>query len=279
MAFAMGLLSFLSFGLLFVAVSRLADPVVMERAGLGGQSDMGSSAGTGTARGPLPRRLVALAGEGLPERLARSGWRVDLDDLVRVKFSVAAAGVVCVVLVASGAMILLAPVVGLAGWRVPDIALARAVRRRSRALDARIPSLMDLLATASSAGLSAPLALRRSAQAVSGPLAEELSRVLEGIDLGRPWRDELDDLVRRNPSPDLRRAMSALTRSGALGSSLADQTAVIAGEIREARRAAVTDRARKAPVKMLFPLVFMVLPAFLLLTIVPVLVSTLKSIG
>jgi pilus assembly protein TadC len=49
--------------------------------------------------------------------------------------------------------------------------------------------------------------------------------------------------------------------------------------VRAARRLAVTERARTAPVKMLFPLVFLVLPAFLLLTVVPVLLTTLRSIS
>ena len=52
----------------------------------------------------------------------------------------------------------------------------------------------------------------------------------------------------------------------------------LATRVREARRAATTERARKAPVKMLFPLVFLVLPAFLLLTVAPVLFTTLRSI-
>ena len=78
--------------------------------------------------------------------------------------------------------------------------------------------------------------------------------------------------------PDLRRAAAVLTRSESIGSSLAEAVSELARESRETRRALVAERARKAPVKMLFPLVFLVLPAFLLLTVVPVLVTTLQSI-
>ena len=53
---------------------------------------------------------------------------------------------------------------------------------------------------------------------------------------------------------------------------------VLAADVRTSRRAAVAERARAAPVKMLFPLVFLVLPAFLLLTVVPVLLTTVRSI-
>ena len=71
---------------------------------------------------------------------------------------------------------------------------------------------------------------------------------------------------------------AALSRTETLGASLADSTAELAASVRAARRAAVTERARTAPVKMLFPLVFLVLPAFLLLTVVPVLLTTVQSI-
>ncbi len=72
--------------------------------------------------------------------------------------------------------------------------------------------------------------------------------------------------------------MAAVTRTESLGSSLAEATAELAATVRATRRAAITERARTAPVKMLFPLVFLVLPAFLLLTVVPVLLTTVQSI-
>jgi tight adherence protein C len=70
-----------------------------------------------------------------------------------------------------------------------------------------------------------------------------------------------------------------LVRTERLGSSLADEMSRLAADVRESRRARATERARAAPVKMLFPLVFLILPAFLLLTVVPVLLTTVRSIG
>jgi tight adherence protein C len=172
----------------------------------------------------------------------------------------------------------LAPVVGLAAWRIPEFMQGRAALRRRARADAELPQLLDLLAAASSAGLSASLALRRAAGALEGPLAEELAGVLQAVDLGGRWRDELRTTADRLDLPDLRRTVAALTRTETLGSSLATSMQGLADRVRASRRAAVTERARTAPVKMLFPLVFLVLPAFLLLTVVPVLLSTLQSI-
>jgi tight adherence protein C len=148
-----------------------------------------------------------------------------------------------------------------------------------RLIDRELPQLLDLLAAASLAGLAGPLALRRAAEALDGPLAEELAGVLRSVDLGARWRDELRTLAARVELPDLTRAVTALTRTERLGSSLAEDVGELAGRVRADRRAATTERARTAPVKMLFPLVFLVLPAFLLLTVVPVLFSTVRSIG
>lgn len=150
-------------------------------------------------------------------------------------------------------------------------------RRRRKALEREVPQFLDLLASAAAGGLAAPRAVDRAVQELRGPLATELAVVLERVSLGHRWRDELLAIAERLGLADLRRAVVVLTRSEKLGVSLAASTADLAAEVRASRRALAEERARKAPVKMLFPLVSMVLPAFLLLTVVPVLVSTLGS--
>jgi Flp pilus assembly protein TadB len=177
-----------------------------------------------------------------------------------------------------GSGMFLAPLLCIVGLRLPAILGRRALGRRRAAMDAQIPQLLDLLAAASSAGLSGQLALRRAVGALGDPLAAELETALDAVDLGARWRDELAAAAERLELPDLRRTVAALSRTETLGASLADSTAELAASVRSARRAAVTERARTAPVKMLFPLVFLVLPAFLLLTVVPVLLTTVQSI-
>jgi len=218
-----------------------------------------------------------LAGPGVPSALAGAGWSVDPARFSGARIVAAAGGLLVGALIPfPGPMV--APLLAVAGARFPLFVAARASRRRRDAIDAEIPQLLDLLAAGSSAGLAAPLALRRSIDGLRGPLATELGRTLDAVDLGARWRDELHALADRAQLPDLTRAVAAVTRTESLGSSLADATRELALTVRAARRAAVTQRARTAPVKMLFPLVFLVLPAFLLLTVVPVLLTTLQSI-
>jgi len=154
----------------------------------------------------------------------------------------------------------------------------RRERARRRAANQEVPQLLDLLAAASSAGLSAQLSLRRAASTLRGPLGHELRAAFAVADLGVPWRDQLSRVADELDLGDLRRALLVLGRTERLGTPLAEATATLAADVRARRRASSSERARTAPVKMLFPLVFLVLPAFLLLTVVPVLLTTLQSI-
>jgi tight adherence protein C len=152
-------------------------------------------------------------------------------------------------------------------------------RRRTREVEAAVPQLLDLMAAGSSAGLSAELAFRRASETLRGPLGEDLRALFVSADLGVRWREGVADYAERSGSPDLRRMLTVLERTESLGTSLVDATRELAATVRQARRMAILERARTAPVKMLFPLVFLILPAFLLLTVVPVLLTTLRSIG
>jgi tight adherence protein C len=225
-------------------------------------------------RSPFGLRRLSL---GATMALEGAGWNLSADWFAGVR-TLAVGSAVLAGLTLPMPAPLLTPAVAAAALRLPTILAARAGRRRRAAMDAEIPQLLDLLAAASSAGISAQLALRRAAAAVRGPLAAELERVLRAIDLGARWRDELRGWADRLQLQDLGRTVVALCRTDTLGASLETSTAELAASVRAARRAAVTERARAAPVKMLFPLVFLVLPAFLLLTVVPVLLTTLQSI-
>ena len=223
---------------------------------------------------PVVRRIDL--SERTRHRLATSGLMWSARELIGAKASLWAAATRAAAAVAGPFLPIPA---GVLAWRTPDVVVARFARRRVAAADREIPVLLDLLAVATSAGLPPQLALRRAVEAATGPLADELRSVINATDLGGRWRDELASVGDRLDLPDLRRLLGALTRSDALGSSLSEEIARLADDVREARRAAATQRARTAPVKMLFPLVFLVLPAFLLLTVVPVLITTVRSIS
>jgi pilus assembly protein TadC len=232
--------------------------------------------GLGSQRAhPFIRRVARL--DRLEELLAASGRSWSLHDLLKVKML---AGVSVGVLLAAAAprLIPLAFLAGFGAFAAPDLLVARAARARRRSADAEVPQFLDLVAAASTAGLAAPAAIDRATAGLRGPLADELLAASSAVEAGARWREELSEVASRLRLPDLAAAVRVVGRSERLGSSLAANLRELAAEVRESRRARAAERARTAPVKMLFPLVFMVLPAFLLLTVVPVLIATIRSL-
>jgi tight adherence protein C len=187
--------------------------------------------------------------------------------------------VLAVALLAPGSLVLLGVPFAILASRVPELVLARAARRRRLAASREVPLFLDLLAVTTSAGLPPPLAVRVATEPLRGPLGEELRGAVGRVDLGRRWQDEIAASAARLAQHDLGRAIRLLLRTQRLGTSLADEMSRLAADVREGARMRAVERARTAPVKMLFPLVFLILPAFLLLTVVPVLLTTVRSIG
>ena len=181
-------------------------------------------------------------------------------------------------LLSPGPKVLTVPLAIAVGWRAQRLVEARRHAHHRAVMDREVPQLLDLMAAGSAAGLSAIGAFRRAVDGLRGPLGKELHRTVAAVDLGARWHDELSRAAERLALPDLHRAITVLGRTQTLGSSLADATRDLAADVRGARRSAIAERARSAPVKMLFPLVFLILPAFLLLTVVPVLLTTVRSI-
>lgn len=171
------------------------------------------------------------------------------------------------------------PLLVVVGLRIPAMRAARHERANRRALEAQAPELVELLLATTRAGAGVGSALDRAAGLMLGPLGEELARAAGRVGLGEPWSVALDDLASKTASPSLQRLGATLARSGRLGTPVAAALKGLADDLRSVRRARAEESARRAPVKMLFPLVFLILPAFLLLTVGPVFLATVRSLS
>jgi tight adherence protein C len=165
-----------------------------------------------------------------------------------------------------------------AGFRLPEFLLARQAAALRRRAAHEVPSLLDLVSICVTAGLSPPVALERAAESVRGPLRDSLQRAKEEVALGGSWRTELRGAADRLELRDIRRLALALERGQRLGAPLADQLRRLARDVRDERSALVEERARRAPVLMLFPLVFLILPAFVLAAVIPAVVVATRGI-
>ncbi|MDQ3946420.1 MAG: type II secretion system F family protein [Actinomycetota bacterium] len=147
-------------------------------------------------------------------------------------------------------------------------------RRRRRqemaALRVEVPLAADLLAMALGAGLTPYLALEVAARYAPSPLAVRFAAVL-GAARERRLVDALEDET--SASPPLGAVLRVLIASERLGAPAAPSLVRLAAEGRARARQEAMTRARTVPVRLLFPLVFLVLPAFLVLTVAPVLLA------
>ncbi len=165
------------------------------------------------------------------------------------------------------ALLLLGPATVAIGLQVPVIGLKRRASRRAHRIALELPECMDHLALLLAAGQGLGAALDRCANLGDGPLYDELGLALRQVHLGRDRTGALEEMCDRNPAPELRRVCRSLTRAERFGGPIAASIAEIAADLRAARFQAARAQAARAPVKLLFPLVFMILPSFILLTV------------
>ena len=144
-------------------------------------------------------------------------------------------------------------------------------RRDAAALRAELPVTLDLLGVAVGAGCTPYLAVDMAARWAPPEMAARLSGVQDACALGATFADALDDLAAR--APPLRPLADALLASDRLGAPVGPALARLAAEQRAELRRRAETHARRVPVRLLFPLVFVVLPAFGLLTVVPALLA------
>jgi tight adherence protein C len=148
-----------------------------------------------------------------------------------------------------------------------ELRVRRAARRLDQVVEHELPVTIDLLAVAVGAGCTPYLAVDVAARWAPPMLAEQLVGVVRACALGRAFADALDDLATR--VVPLRPLADALLASERNGSAVGDALLRLATEQRAVLRRRAETRARTVPVRLLFPLVFLVLPAFGLLTVAP----------
>ena len=162
-------------------------------------------------------------------------------------------------------------------WALPALRARRVLRRRAALVRGELPEAVDLLVLAVGAGLTVPLALDAVARRSSGPVGAALSAALAAAAAGRRLADALTDLP-EHLGEQVRPLVAALVGSLRDGSPLADGLDRLAVELRADRRRRAEELARRVPVKLLFPLVACILPAFALLTVAPLLAGAVQAL-
>ncbi len=183
-------------------------------------------------------------------------------------------------LVAAALGLIISPIVSgaaaLVAWRLPAMRRARAVHRERALAMQALPETIDLLRLCLDAGLTVPIALELVGHDGTDPARAACCRAAERIVAGARARDALDAL--RVLGDDGVRCADALEASVVDGAPVSVPLGSLAAELRDVRRRDLERRVRRVPVLLLPPLVLCILPAFALMTVVPLIVLSLRSL-
>lgn len=163
------------------------------------------------------------------------------------------------------------------GWWAASVFTRR--RRRARRVDAiadGLADVIDLLAVSLLSGNNIAASTNQVGIWIDGELGAGFRQCARQVDRGRTVADALEELPERL-GPQLRPLVGALVASERYGASITLHLAQLAADSRADRRRRSEAAARTLPVALLFPLVCCVLPAFLLVTVVPVAIDTLSA--
>jgi tight adherence protein C len=229
--------------------------------------------------GWLERRLGSIMPDQIVRDLGRSLERAGLNlspasFLVQwVMGALAAPLMLTVVAMLAGLPLMVVPVIALLalvpGVVGPILWLQGRATRRQRLILRALPDFCDLVAISVEAGLGLEAAMARVAERQPGPLAQEVRKTLHEISLGRARQEALIDMGRRCGVDELNTFLTAIVQAEQLGVGIANTLRVQADYLRMQRRQRAEAMAQQAPVKMVFPLVFLIFPAMMLVLLGP----------
>lgn len=184
-----------------------------------------------------------------------------------------------VALLASGFTIgLLAALVGAPlGFLLPVLWLRGRIRRRQNEILRALPDALDLLTIAVEAGMGFDGAMQKLVDKWDNELSKSFGKVVQEMRLGIPRREALKNMDRTVGVPDVTTFVAAIIQAETLGVSMAKILRIQSDQMRVKRRQRAQELANKAPIKMLFPLVFLIFPALFIVLLGPAVLILMET--
>jgi tight adherence protein C len=165
------------------------------------------------------------------------------------------------------------------GWMLPVFIVDSRARKRREQIERGLPDLIDLIVVTLEAGLSFPQSLRLAATKIKEPLASEVRLTLQEQNMGLTLVEALENLLTRVDTPGIRMLSRSISQGEVMGVSTGQIMRNLAIELRKRQRAYAEERAQKAPVKVLFPILLLIMPALFIVLLLPVMITIMDVLG
>lgn len=222
----------------------------------------------------------------LETKVERAGrpWNLDVNGLLAVKLMCLAGGLLILIILASLKVlpliwfILLAAAVAILTYYLPDIILHFSANTRKQQIARSLPDFLDLLTVTVEAGLGLDSALAKISEKLRDPLREEILITLHHIRMGESREAALREFAKRCDVDDLSNFVTALIQSQKLGISLGTVLRVQSDTIRTVQRQRIEEKAQKAPVKMVIPLILCIFPVLFIVIVGPAVIRIYEAL-
>ncbi|QNE15369.1 type II secretion system F family protein [Pseudarthrobacter sp. NBSH8] len=162
---------------------------------------------------------------------------------------------------------------------LPDLLVYNKGIKRQEAIELELPNTLDQMLISVEAGLGFESAMARAGSSGDGPLAQELMRTLQDIQVGRPRQEAYEALADRSSVPDLRGFVRAVIQADKYGIGIAKVLRTQAKDARVKRRQRAEEKAMKLPVKVLFPLIFFIFPVLFIVLLGPAAINIIEALS
>jgi tight adherence protein C len=168
-------------------------------------------------------------------------------------------------------------ILGALAYLVPGIWISSKGKERQTRARNQLPDVMDLMVVSVEAGLGLDAAMSRVADRLRGPMGENFARALHEISLGENRQDALHGISERLPIEEVRHFVTSLIQAEELGVSVSDVLRSQAGALKRFRRLRAEEHARKAPIKILFPMILFIFPSLFVVILGPAFISIMEA--
>jgi tight adherence protein C len=165
------------------------------------------------------------------------------------------------------------------GWIGPMTVVRRRARARLARIDYELPELVDLMVLTVESGMGFAGSMQIAGERFSGPLGDELRLALQEQAMGLPTERALANMVERANTDAVRSFARSIRQGEALGVSIGQIMRSLANEMRDRRRAMAEERAQKAPIKILFPLVALIFPSIYVVLLAPAVLNIVEKMA